>query len=175
MDEVTQLIKLVLTEDSFGSLTQSEEEEVLNGPNNTETATSFFVEHYFHLMEGDLNAVTAILVSTTSLADRVETVRSRFLKSGSQEVLEFQVDGLEGTVNQLPSSIAKACECLGRINDRASQLRQQYRECTEPFKRCVIIQERFRVLETSIDTAIAKVVKGEEVPIIVVTVFCKFL
>ena len=75
------MIRNLLEKDIFSLFyksTLSSDENV--NTTTVEQTTSAILEHYYHLMEGDLNAVTSILVSTTSLADRVQAARTRFLR-----------------------------------------------------------------------------------------------
>merc|ERR1711862_1063856 len=71
---------------------------------------------------------------------------------GEEEVLEFQVQSLEGTIKQLPDSIAKASECSSRVTKRFEELKQYYDKCRAPLTNCVSIQERFQDIEKAIES-----------------------
>jgi len=73
-------------------------------------------------------------------------------RSGEEEVLEFQVQSLEGTIKQLPDSIAKASECSSRVTKRFEELKQYYDKCRAPLTNCVSIQERFQDIEKAIES-----------------------
>lgn len=51
-----------------------------NSNDDEDSLASRFVQTHFHLMDADLSAITSILVSLSSLSDRVTATKSRFLK-----------------------------------------------------------------------------------------------
>ena len=74
-------------------------------------------------------------------------MRGGLCRTGQEELLEFQLEALEGHVKQLPLSVAKASECLKRIQEKGQELTDKCHLYQAPFARCNQIKERLADLD----------------------------
>ena len=155
LNELQELVSLFLKDNTFLSgLLDTPKEPTKAQDSEASSSNGRLVDHFLHSTESDLSAITSILVSVSSLADRVSATRSRFIRTREDDLLEFQLEALEGSVRQLPNSLAKASECLSRIKERAECLAKQCTQSHGPFARCGQIKALLLDMEGSLASSI---------------------
>lgn len=84
LDAIRESVKALLKDTGFlnGILlwAQSNNDIDISVSGEEESLASRFVETHFHLMDADLSAITSILVSLSSLSDRVSSTKARFFR-----------------------------------------------------------------------------------------------
>lgn len=77
--------------------------------------------------------------------------------------MEFQLQAIEGQVERIPDSVAKACDCLHRIEKRLGKLTEQCSLCNKPFLLAATIKQRLEELGIAVESANDKILNFEKV------------
>eukprot|EP00339_Tiarina_fusa_P009284 CAMPEP_0117025504 /NCGR_PEP_ID=MMETSP0472-20121206/18829_1 /TAXON_ID=693140 ORGANISM="Tiarina fusus, Strain LIS" /NCGR_SAMPLE_ID=MMETSP0472 /ASSEMBLY_ACC=CAM_ASM_000603 /LENGTH=465 /DNA_ID=CAMNT_0004732229 /DNA_START=65 /DNA_END=1462 /DNA_ORIENTATION=+ len=154
--EIHQMVGLLVKDKCFlnGILrwTQTEAENNIE-IGESESLGSRFVEFHYHYMDADLSSITSILVAISSLTDRIASAKSRYLRTGEEELLEFQLQSMESQIDQVPDSVAKASDCLNRMQKHFGNLSKQCSLSATPFLRCNEITKRLEEVVFTIEAA----------------------
>lgn len=70
---------------------------------------------------------------------------------------------IEGQIERVPDSVAKACDCLHRIEEKFQRLTKQCSLCTKPFLLAAKIKQRLEELEFAAETANDKILHFDRV------------